>query len=126
MKPPVETIRLSAAARDRLIQMKRMTGIQHWNELCRWALCLSLGKEDDFPQDLHPDRNSVEMSWATFAGEYDWLITALVTFKWRQFSQNNPKSTISCYFHAALENGIAMLPRAIQNTSDKHLCSLSM
>ena len=33
----IEHIRLSQHAKDQLIKLKRVTGIDHWNELCRWA-----------------------------------------------------------------------------------------
>lgn len=126
MKQPVETIRLSAGARDRLLQTKKVTGMQHWNELCRWAFCLALESEEDFPQDLHPDRNSIEMNWTTFAGDFDRPMTAIVWLKWRQFIKKHPNTTISTYVHLALEHGIAMLPRALQNTQGKYLCALPL
>ena len=34
----VEHIRLSKQAKNQLIKLKRVTGIEHWNVLCRWAL----------------------------------------------------------------------------------------
>ena len=41
----VEHIRLSKQAKNQLIKLKRVTGIEHWNVLCRWALCVSLSEQ---------------------------------------------------------------------------------
>ena len=38
----IETVRVSAKARDELIRLKTKTQIENWNTLCRWAICHSL------------------------------------------------------------------------------------
>jgi len=38
----LDHIRVSERGRDQLVRLKRPTGIQHWNVLCRWAFCMSL------------------------------------------------------------------------------------
>ena len=40
----VEHVRISQDARDKLIKLKRVTGIKNWNVLCRWGLCASLAE----------------------------------------------------------------------------------
>ena len=48
----IDHIRLSQQAKDQLIKLKRVTGIEHWNVLCRWALCVSADRtaqDCDFP-----------------------------------------------------------------------------
>ncbi|MFE6690059.1 DNA sulfur modification protein DndE [Streptomyces sp. NPDC057743] len=64
----LENVRLSQPAKDRLIRLKRTTGITQWNVLCRWALILSL-KDASTPliRDIVTDSNVV-MDWKTFAG----------------------------------------------------------
>ena len=37
----VESIRISKSGRDQLITLKRRTGIENWNVICRWAFCAS-------------------------------------------------------------------------------------
>ncbi|MGL6135731.1 MAG: DndE family protein, partial [Planktothrix sp.] len=44
MEPPVERIRLSQTAKEQLTKLKRITKIDNWNILCRWALCRSLAE----------------------------------------------------------------------------------
>ncbi|MER7830110.1 DNA sulfur modification protein DndE [Streptomyces sp. NPDC095602] len=74
----LDTVRLSQPARDRLVRLKRTTGITQWNVLCRWALALSL-KDPSTPlvKDIVTDSN-VEMTWKTFAGQYGDIYLALL------------------------------------------------
>ena len=74
----VEYIKLSQQAKDQLIRLKRLTGIEHWNVLCRWALCVSFA-EQSIPTDVKsPADSNVEMSWKVFGGRYaDLYITLL-------------------------------------------------
>lgn len=80
----LDVIRLSQPARDRLVRLKRTTGITNWNVLCRWALAISL-KDPSTPlvKEIITDSN-VEMSWRTFAGQYGDIYLALL--KQRCFS----------------------------------------
>lgn len=74
----VETVRLNRAARDQLITLKRRTGIENWNVLCRWALCVSLA-EPTRPRDVKLDGDGgVEMAWRTFTGGDDLIYATLI------------------------------------------------
>ena len=74
----VRQFTLSAQAKEQLICVKARTGIQHWNILCRWALCLSL-REPTLPVDVDiPADSNVELSWHVFGGEFHELYEALV------------------------------------------------
>ncbi|WP_435112170.1 DNA sulfur modification protein DndE [Nocardiopsis synnemataformans] len=77
----LETIRLSQAARDQLVRLKRTTGIPTWNVLCRWALAISL-QDPSVPlvRDIITDSN-VEMTWRTFAGTYADVYRALLVHR---------------------------------------------
>lgn len=66
----VEHIRLSQQGKDQLIKLKRVTGIEHWNVLCRWALCVSLAESSVPPAVRIPADSNVEMSWRVFGGRY--------------------------------------------------------
>jgi DNA sulfur modification protein DndE len=78
MEPPVERVKLSQAAKDQLIKLKRTTKIEQWNILCRWGLCRSLAeKTPPSPIPIKLDSN-VEMTWRVFGGEIsDMLLMAL-------------------------------------------------
>lgn len=92
--------------------------------MCRWALCLALSTDEDFAPDVQPDKNGLELTWETFAGDFDTALTALVSISWKRHAGRYSGTSIAEYFIAALEYGIAMLPRAIQNTPDRHIVGL--
>jgi DNA sulfur modification protein DndE len=69
MRAPVESVRVSQQGRDQLIKLKRQTGIEHWNVLCRWALCCSLRERAVPPRPAPSAEGGVEMSWKVFGGE---------------------------------------------------------
>lgn len=74
----VDTIRLSKTAKDQLLTLKRRTGLQQWNILCRWALCRSLAEPSSPPDVAIPTDSNVEMTWKVFAGDYGDLYMALI------------------------------------------------
>lgn len=74
----IEHIRLSQQGKDQLIKLKRVTGIEHWNVLCRWALCVSLAENSVPPAMKVPADSNVEMSWKVFGGRYAEVYLALL------------------------------------------------
>jgi DNA sulfur modification protein DndE len=74
----IDTIRLDADTKIRLATLKKRTGIEHWNTLCRWAFCLSIS-DPTSPRALQ-ERNvgAIEMTWKTFAGDDDELYQILL------------------------------------------------
>jgi DNA sulfur modification protein DndE len=64
----IETVRISPAGKDQLIALKRRTGLKHWNELGRWALCRSLAEPTRPPVVPIPTEGGVEIEWRTFGG----------------------------------------------------------
>jgi DNA sulfur modification protein DndE len=74
----VEHIRVSQQGKDQLIKLKRVTGIEHWNVLCRWALCVSLAENSVPPAVKVPADSNVEMSWKVFGGRYAEVYLALL------------------------------------------------
>jgi DNA sulfur modification protein DndE len=78
----LETIRLSQQMKEQLIRLKRQTGIQQWNILCRWALLTSLADPTEPPDHKIPADSSVEMDWKTFAGEYGEVFLALLALRY--------------------------------------------
>jgi DNA sulfur modification protein DndE len=88
---------------ERSIKLKRITKIDQWNILCRWALCRS-------PSDvLIPTDSNVEMSWHTFGGDIaDILLIALT--QWC-LEQNLPtdKETLANQLRLHLHRGIGYI-----------------
>jgi len=66
----IETVRLNGRARNQLVTLKRKTGVENWNILCRWALCASLAEEHAPREGTVGGEVGIEMTWRTFGGEY--------------------------------------------------------
>jgi DNA sulfur modification protein DndE len=105
----LETVRISQSARDQLMRLKRDTGIQNWNVLCRWALCLSLAEPSIPPPAKIVADSNVEMKWETFGGEH--ADTYDVIFRQRCFEDGVELSdeSIGEYFKLHLHRGIGYL-----------------
>lgn len=105
----IETVRTSPAARDQLITLKRRTGLTHWNELCRWAVCRSLA-ERSTPSDvpIHVE-DGVEMTWRTFAGPHGDLYLGLIRQRCADDGVDTDDATVARYFRLHLHRGIGYL-----------------
>ena len=105
----IKQVKLSGDEKEKLSRLKGKTGIQNWNILCRWALCYSLS-ENTIPTDVPIVQNSnVEMSWQTFAGEYDELYYALVKVWCKKMGLPTNSETVDKYFKLNLDRGIKHL-----------------
>lgn len=122
----LENVRLSNDAKNRLISLKRKTGISQWNILCRWAFLLSLSEKNRPPQtDIVTDSN-VEMSWRTFTGSgNEELFIALI--KMRCLRDNLPIDdvTLAQQFKLHLHRGIGYLATSEKIKSLSDLLSLA-
>jgi DNA sulfur modification protein DndE len=74
----IETVRISKKGRSQLIRLKRNTGIDQWNILCRWALCLSLSDPSIPPVTIDKEEQGVEINWRTFGGKLSDLYLGLL------------------------------------------------
>ena len=84
MKPPCETLRLGKQSRDNLIKIKRVTGIEHWNIICRWALFVSLREPTRPVVPPESSDGGVEIAWKVFSGDLGDVITALLRLRLNQ------------------------------------------
>ena len=110
MQPPVETVRISQRGRDLLIKLKRNTGIDNWNILCRLGFFESIGLETEPPQMLKSEESNIEMTWKTFSGNYQNEILAILYLK----SHNKgirDRGQIAEYFKQHLERGLFLLDK---------------
>jgi len=106
MTPPVETVRLSQRAKERLLIVRRQSGIEHWNILCRWALCLSLNSSSEPKPYKDSISSSVEITWKTLGNEHSNKISSLVILRYMKSSQ---ECSISEYLYRHLERGLEEL-----------------
>lgn len=109
MKNPTETVRISKQGRDQLLKVRRQTGIENWNVLCRWALCLSLNEKTPPPTVKQSLEGGVEMSWKVFAGEESNTIIALIALRTKQDGfDNDPEGSLNC-LKAHLHRGLSYM-----------------
>ena len=107
--PEVEVIRLGPATKTRLSTLKRRTGVENWNVLCRWAFCLSLS--DDSPiGERHDDPGAaIEMTWKTFAGEFAELYHALLMQYAEATNLRPDEKMLSTLLRQHISRGVARL-----------------
>jgi DNA sulfur modification protein DndE len=105
----IEYVRLSQQAKEQLIRLKRFTGIQNWNVLCRWAFCVSLS-EPTKPSvgSTQPD-SALEMTWKVFGGEYQEIYLALLKERCRRDGLVVTDENLSTQLRLHLHRGIAEL-----------------
>ena len=106
---PIEHIRLSQEARDRLVHLKRRTGIAHWNTLCRWAFCRSLVEPNPPPRVHIPADSSVEMTWRVFGGPYSDVFLTLLRMRCARDGFPLDDDSLASEFRRHLHRGIAYL-----------------
>lgn len=105
----VKQVRLSQQAKEQLIRLKGRTGIQNWNVLCRWALCVSL-REPSVPSDMDiPADSNVEMTWDVFAGEYGEIYAALMVQRCKSDGLGVDPEVVARQFRLHLHRGISYL-----------------
>lgn len=110
MRPPVERVRVSAKGKEILIKIKRRTGLEHWNEICRIALCRSLANPTPPSKLEKPGDSSIDMDWKVFAGAMHRELTAIFLLRiYRDGKNINKKETLSEMFRDHLERGIQSL-----------------
>lgn len=105
----IDHIRVSMQAREQLIRLKRHTGIEHWNVLCRWAFCRSLSEPTTPPPAKIPADSNVEMSWKVFGGRHSDLYMALLKARCLKDGLGVDEESLSQQFRLHLHRGIAYL-----------------
>ena len=117
MKPPVETVRVSKKGRDILLKLKRHTGIENWNALCRWALLASIREKKCPPIATGDNYGGVEMSWKVFAGESSDTLAALITQRAIADGLNNSNEERADCLRAHLGRGLEYLGSGYETKS---------
>lgn len=116
----IKQIRLSSQAKEQLIRLKTRSGIQQWNVLCRWALCLSL-REPTPPTPIEiPADSNVEMSWHVFGGEHHELYLAVLKERCVKDGIELTQQSLNRQLRLHLHRGIGYLatPNFIRSVSN--------
>ncbi|MBD1859701.1 MULTISPECIES: DNA sulfur modification protein DndE [Leptolyngbya] len=109
MEPPIDRIKLSQSAKDQLIKLKRITKIDQWNILCRWAFCRSLAEPTSPSPVPIPADSNVEMSWQVFGGEIADLLLIALKQRCHQDGLPTDKDALATQFRLHLHRGIGYL-----------------
>ena len=105
----IDTVRVSEKGKTQLITLKRRTGIQNWNVLCRWAFCISLNEKKEPPNEEIPSDSSIEMTWKTFTGGDEELYLALLKQRAFNAGVNAGRDELNKYFRLHLHRGISYM-----------------
>jgi len=109
----IENVHLSQKAKDQLIKLKRITGIQNWNILCRWAFCASIADKTIPPFINIPNENAVEMTWKVFGGQHHEIYTALLKERCKRDGLPLDKISLTQQLRLHLHRGIGQLAENI-------------
>lgn len=105
----VDHIKISQQAKDQLVKLKRITGIEHWNVLCRWALCASFAEESAPPSAKISVDSNIDISWKVFGGRYADLYMALLKERCVRDGLGTDADTLAQQFRLHLHRGISYL-----------------
>jgi len=105
----IEVVRVSEKGRNHLISLKRRTGIENWNVLCRWSFCLSLSEKTIPPPLEVRDYSNVEMIWKVFGGEYADIYYLLLRQRCKNDGMELTDSVLETQFRLHLHRGIGYL-----------------
>lgn len=104
----IDRIRLTAAAKIQLSTLKRKTGIEHYNALCRHALCVSLANASMPPEEDFNFNGGVEIDWRTFTGGHEALYLNLILLRMQQDGSEanieNVRKVCACHLHRGLSH----------------------
>jgi len=109
MSALIERVRLTAAAKQQLSTLKRRTGIEHYNEIGRHALCISLANKTSVPREALSYGGGLEIDWKTFAGDADATLTNLLMIRALADEGTAEPSAVRMVLHAHLHRGLSYL-----------------
>ncbi|MCP1575355.1 DNA sulfur modification protein DndE [Herbaspirillum rubrisubalbicans] len=105
----VDRIRLTAAAKNQLISLKRKTGIEHYNVLCRHAFCLSLKNPSIPPKENFNFSGGIDIDWRTFSGGQEILYLNLLLLRLHIDELPGDETNFRYMLHLHIHRGLAYL-----------------
>lgn len=122
----MDGFRLSKKAKDQLITLKRRTGLENWNVLCRWAFCVSLAEPSVPRDDRIPADSNVEMTWKTFAGDNDQVYLELLRQRCQTDGFEATDANLMKVFRLHVHRGISYLVGSPSLTSISGLLEIGV
>lgn len=124
LEPLVERVRISQAGKDQLLKLRRITGINQWNILCRWAFCRSLAEPSPPSPVPIPADSNVEMTWQIFGGEVADQLSIALKQRCQSDGLDMTQDNLAMQFRLHLHRGIGYLSADTQVKSIDTLVSL--
>lgn len=105
----IDTVRIDDQGREQLIRLKRHTGVETWNVLCRWAFCASLAEKTRPPLRLFKGEPAVEIAWKVFGGQHHELYLALLKQRCKRDGYALTDAVLHEQFRLHLHRGLGYL-----------------
>ena len=105
----IDRIRLTSAAKNQLITLKRRTGIEHNNALCRHALCVSLANPAPLPNEKLNFSGGLELDWRTFTGQHETVYYNLVLMRMSNDGTNERSNSVKDAATMHTHRGLSLL-----------------
>jgi len=118
VRSPIERIKISKKGKDQLIRLKRITKIENWNVLCRWAFCRSIAEENKPTLYPIPNDSNLEMTWQVFGGDMGDILLLVLKQRCHQDGLGLDDGTLKEQFLLHLHRGIGYL---VGDMSLKHI-----
>lgn len=122
----MDSFKLSKKAKDQMITLKRRTGLENWNVLCRWAFCVSLAEPSVPRDDRIPTDSNVEMTWRTFAGENEQIYLELLRQRCIEDGHEPNDANMMKVFRMHVHRGISYLVGSPSLTSIAGLVEMAV
>jgi DNA sulfur modification protein DndE len=117
----LDALRLDEAATNRLRTLKRRTGIETRNVLCRWALCVSLAEESIPHANFVDDKKILDISWDIFAGKMASIYLGLLVERCKKEGLEITRSNLNHVLSQHVHRGIGYL---LSSKSSKDIIGL--
>jgi DNA sulfur modification protein DndE len=126
LEPPLNNIKLSQTAKDQLVKLKRVTKIEQWNILCRWAFFRSLAEIAPPSLVPIPADSNLEMTWRVFGGDLADISILALRQRCYQDGLDMTPEVLSQQFRLHLHRGIGYLAGDPNLRKIEDLVSLAM
>jgi DNA sulfur modification protein DndE len=126
LEPPVNSIKLSQTAKDQLVKLKRITKIEQWNILCRWAFFRSLAEVAPPSLIPIPADSNLEMTWRVFGGDLADISILALRQRCYQDELDITPEVLSQQFRLHLHRGIGYLAGDPSLRKIEHLVGLAI
>ncbi len=108
MDVKIETLRTTTNVKNLLTRIKAFTGIQYWNVICRWGLCLSI-KQSTLPRLIEEKLDGIEIDYDVFVGKNKTIYTQLLINDLQKHKIEITKENLYKYLYAHVNRGVSII-----------------